>query len=116
MDGDIAVRPALFRPPKISPSEAPLSTFNLFRAIIRNPVSAVPQAAYEEDWLRTTVGGRDVYSLMAPALVETVLVHRHEDFTKSQVEARVFEPIVGRSLLTAEGQDWRWQRRLAAPA
>lgn len=116
MEANVAAPSAAFRPPKISPADRPLSTFGLLRATIRNPVAAVPQAAYEQGCIRRRAGGRDVYSVMAPDLVETVLVHRHEDFTKSQVEARIFEPIVGRSLLTAEGQDWRWQRRLAAPA
>ncbi len=116
MDASVAARPMAFRPPKISPTDGNLSTFGLLRATIRNPVEAVPREAYEEGCVRRQLGGRDVYSLMAPDLVEAVLVHRHEDFTKSQVEARIFQPIVGRSLLTAEGQDWRWQRRLAAPA
>ncbi|TNC59325.1 cytochrome P450 [Rubellimicrobium roseum] len=116
MDTTVAGPPAAFTPPKISPVEGPLSTLGLLRVVVRNPVASVPKAAYEEACIRTTLRGRDVYSLMAPDLVETVLVHRHEAFSKSPIDARIFEPVVGRSLLTAEGQDWRWQRRLAAPA
>jgi cytochrome P450 len=116
MDATDAWPQATFTPPKISPVAGPLSKLGLLRVVVRNPVASVPTPAYEEARIRTTLRGRDVYSLMAPDLVETVLVQRYEDFSKSPIDARIFEPVVGRSLLTAEGQDWRWQRRLAAPA
>ena len=54
--------------------------------------------------------------IFSPDLVKTALVRRHEDFAKSRIDARLFEPFFGTSLLTAEGQDGRWQRRLAALA
>ncbi len=58
-----------------------------------------------------------IYVLNHPGLVEEVLVHRHQDYTKhhsffwDNVEA-----IFGRGLLTNEGDDWLRQRRLIQPA
>lgn len=105
-----------FTPPRIQPAERPRSTLGLLWAMLRDPVAAVPQAAYEEPCVRTSAAGQEVIFLSDPALVEAVLVREHENFAKSRIDLRVLEPMLGRSLLTAEGQTWRWQRRLAAPA
>ena len=50
-----------------------------------------------------------------PEILEEVLVRRAKDFAKTEINARVFGPILGEGLLSAEGDDWRWKRRLAAP-
>lgn len=116
MDSSLAAQPSGFRPPRIKSAPRARSTLGLLRVMVSNPIEAVPQAAYEEGCVRTKTGGSEILFLTDPALVEAVLVQRHEEFPKSDVERRVFEPLLGHSLLTLEGQDWRWQRRLAAPA
>jgi cytochrome P450 len=50
-----------------------------------------------------------------PALVEEVLATRAKDFRKS-LGTRLLRPLVGNGLLTAEGDFWLKQRRLAQPA
>ena len=105
-----------FRPPKIEPAQRAQSALGLLRVMVSNPIAAVPQAAYEEGCVRTRPGGSEILFLSDPELVDAVLVQRHEEFPKSDIDRRLFEPLLGQSLLTLEGQDWRWQRRLAAPA
>jgi cytochrome P450 len=51
----------------------------------------------------------------SPALVEEVLATRARDFRKS-LGTRLLKPLVGNGLLTAEGDFWLKQRRLAQPA
>ena len=116
MDSGRAATPIEFRPPKIQPAPRAQSALGLLRVMVSNPIAAVPQAAYEESCVRTKPGGSEILFLSDPELVDAVLVQRHEEFPKSDIDRRLFEPLLGHSLLTLEGQDWRWQRRLAAPA
>jgi cytochrome P450 len=45
-----------------------------------------------------------------------VLLEAVESYPKSEATRAVLEPAVGDSLFLAEGEEWRWQRRAAAPA
>lgn len=116
MNAGLTAPPAGFRPPKIEPAQRAQSALGLLRVMVSNPIAAVPRAAYEEGCVRTKAGGGQVLFLSDPELVDAILLQRHEDFPKSDIDRRLFEPILGHSLLTLQGQDWRWQRRLAARA
>ncbi|MCB9793969.1 MAG: cytochrome P450 [Alphaproteobacteria bacterium] len=61
------------------------------------------------------LGGYDIYLVSDPALIAQVLVHRRERYRKNQFlrKARI---LFGDGLLTAEGGDWKRQRKLAQPA
>ncbi|ATQ69587.1 MULTISPECIES: cytochrome P450 [Methylosinus] len=67
---------------------------------------------------------RGVFPLLAPTLliadptlIEEALVARAEAFERDRFQTRALTNDVNRaSLFFAEGADWRWQRRAAAPA
>ena len=50
-----------------------------------------------------------------PAEVEELFIDRAGDYRKS-IGTRILIPLLGHGLLTAEGEEWRAQRRIAAPA
>jgi cytochrome P450 len=50
-----------------------------------------------------------------PALIEQVLIHQAKHFVK-HFGLRVFKPVLGNGLVTSEGDFWRRQRKLIAPA
>jgi cytochrome P450 len=52
----------------------------------------------------------------SPELIEQVLVKEHRNFIKHRFFWRQVTAIFGHGLLTAEGEFWQRQRRLAAPA
>lgn len=55
--------------------------------------------------------------LTDPLLIEDVLVTRAEKFARDRFQTRALSSAFSRkSLFFAEGADWRWQRRAAAPA
>ena len=55
--------------------------------------------------------------LTDPLLIEDVLVTRAEEFVRDRFQTRALSSAFSRkSLFFAEGADWRWQRRAAAPA
>jgi cytochrome P450 len=85
------------------------------RAMVSNPVSAFPRAAYREPITLLSMAGTTMAFVSDPNLLEEILIKRVADFPKSLVDDRVLRPAFGDSLLTAHGEAWRWKRRLAAP-
>jgi len=51
-----------------------------------------------------------------PEYIEQVLLTNAENYTKSHFHRRILGPSLGHGLLTSEGDFWRRQRRIAAPA
>lgn len=58
---------------------------------------------------------RPVAWVTDPALVKAVLLDRRDEFPKDPIGRRVLGPLIGNGILTAEGNEWRWQRRTVAP-
>lgn len=91
-----------------------------YATAVRNYLQNWPPASYREGF--STLPG--VWKSSAPAvfltdpvLIQEVLVDRAEHFTRARISARAFSALMDpASLFLAEGADWRWQRRAAAPA
>lgn len=109
-----AAMPA-FRPPGPGSSAPSLPLLSRIRRTIENPIEAWPRAVYEARAWRPPFPGAPVF-LMDPAAIKAVLVENAEDFPHGALFKRVIAPFWGRGLLAAEGPEWRWQRRAAAPA
>ncbi|MEX6507440.1 cytochrome P450 [Jiella sp. M17.18] len=85
------------------------------RRILRNPASAVPSEIAESRVYAPSFA-KGAFAYVADAdVLETVLVERPGDFPKATIDERILRPIFRDGLLLAEGEDWRWKRRLAAP-
>jgi cytochrome P450 len=87
----------------------------VIRATIRNPLDALPVAAYEQPILRSTMLKRALIHVMDPVLIHEVLVTHANRVDKGRAVRRALSPALGDGLLTAEGSSWRWQRQAIAP-
>jgi cytochrome P450 len=67
------------------------------------------------DYVPIRFGPFRAHMAFGPAEIEQVLVERAADFRKS-FGTRMLIPLLGRGLLTAEGDEWLRHRRLASPA
>lgn len=91
-----------------------------YATAVRNYLQNWPPASYREGF--STLPGvwkssAPAVFLTDPALIQEVLVDRAEHFTRARISARAFSALMDpASLFLAEGADWRWQRRAAAPA
>jgi cytochrome P450 len=87
----------------------------LMLRMIGNPVASWGQAFYEEKVVRYRWLGRDTLFVMDPAMIQAILLDDAASYSKQPLNDDVFGAAIGGGLLNAEGDDWRWQRRLAAP-
>jgi cytochrome P450 len=106
-DATIAERPA---PPK-----GRLSFPMLMLRMIGNPVASWGEDFYEEPLARYRWLGLETLFVMNPTLIQVVLLDDVESYSRQPLNDDVFGAAIGGGLLNAEGHDWRWQRRLAAP-
>ncbi len=91
-------------PPR--PYPAPLFLYHF----LRNPLRCLPRSVYEEPIVPYRVGALRTAWVTDPDLTETVFLGRHAVFPKPPLEQRVFSDPLGQSILTSQGDDWRWQR------
>jgi cytochrome P450 len=80
----------------------------------KDPVKLVSEAARFGDVVRLALPG-ETYLLNHPKHVKHVLQDNHQNYRKGWVFDRI-RPYWGESLLTAEGETWRQQRRRVQPS
>ncbi len=85
-------------------------------AIVRNPIEATPAECFQEPLVAAPLFGRPRLYLCDPALIHEAYVRNADRLSKGVVVPRVLEPAFGNGLLSADGAQWRHQRRAAAPA
>ena len=104
-----------FRPPAPVPREKPLGLFGRIATLRRNPIEIWTRAHYERQVLvgRTAFGHRAVVS--DPIGVRRVFLDNFANYRKDDLQLRILRPGLGNGLLTADGEDWRTQRRSLAP-
>ena len=105
-------RPTLAR---VRPPPDFLSVPSLVRALIRNPIEAWPEQVYREPIVRRRVLAREIVYVMDPGMIHDVLVEEADQVVKAAPMLRALGPALGTGLLTADGEEWRRQRRASAP-
>lgn len=101
-------------PARVPLARAPLGVFGSLDAGRRNVLELIPELATR----LPIVSGRTVrrwHMVTDPAALRHILRDRVEDYPKSMVTKLILEPAIGDSLFVAEGAQWMWQRRAAAP-
>jgi cytochrome P450 len=105
-----------FTPVALDHPSEPMKPLRFLRTLIRNPLETWPKALFEEPTLWLAFAGRPLLFVTDPALVEEVLVTKADIFPKAPIVQRAIGAAVGnKSIFTAEGVDWRWQRRASSP-
>ena len=106
------VAPAL--PVRVPLNNEVLGVWGSLRAARRNVLELIPELATRLPVVSGSTAKR-WHMVMDPAALKRVLRDRVEDYPKSVVTKLILEPAIGDSLFVAEGAEWLWQRRTAAP-
>ena len=100
---------------RLPPGPRGLPLVGSLNELRKSPLQFLRDMARYGDISFARFGPMRSYFLNHPDLIEEVLMGRHRDVIKD-LATRMLMPIVGSGLLTGEGDHWRRQRRLAAPA
>ncbi len=98
-----------------APPKGRLSFPMLMLRILGNPVASWGEDFYEEGIVAYRWLGLETVFVMDPKAVEGILLDASGSYSKQPLNDEVLGAAIGGGLLSAEGEDWRWQRRLTAP-
>ncbi|MES2441771.1 MAG: cytochrome P450 [Pseudomonadota bacterium] len=89
---------------------------NLFGANARNLVAGWSELAFDEWHTRRSLLGTVIHFVRHPDMIEHVLLSNAGNYVKPRLVKRITAPMIGKGLLTADGDLWRTQRRIVAPS
>ncbi len=92
----------------------PMTLLQSLRAARRNLLEILPRIATTQPMVSGRTGAR-WHMVMDPAAIRRILLEEVENYPKSDVTKNLLRPAIGESMFIAEGAEWRWQRRTAAP-
>ena len=90
--------------------------FASLMAMRRNPLEMWGEAAYREGVLEGSFLGRQHFLVSDPEAIHRVLVANVGNYVRDTASRRIMFPVFGEGLFLAEGDSWRRQRRMIAPA
>ena len=102
-------------PPAPKPQPRPLKPIALLRTLKRNPLECWATPHFEQP---TVAGGLPVGHVLLvhePNAIRRVLLDNAANYRKDRLQRRVLSAGLNEGLLSAEGEQWRSQRRVLAP-
>src|SRR5689334_19218411 len=102
-------------PPAPVPRARPLGPISLLRVLAKNPLEARASIDFEQPIVTRGMSIGRVVVVNDPAAIRRVLFDNCENYRKDWLQRRVLSAGLTGGLLTAEGQNWRVQRRVLAP-
>ena len=103
------------RPPAPAPQPQALGPLALLRVLARNPLEAWTEAHFTEPVVMGGLPLAQVAVASEPAAIRRVLFDNAQNYRKDWFQRRVLSAGLTGGLLTAEGPQWRMQRRALAP-
>lgn len=107
--------PARFRPVVPRPLTRPLGLFAFLKAARKNPITTWMEAHFRLPVVAAEGAMGRITVVSDPALIRYLLVENADAYRKDDLQRRVLAPGLGNGLLSAEGDEWRLQRRTLAP-
>ena len=101
-------------PVRVPLGTRPLGILGTLQTGRRNILELVPELATHAPILSGRTGKR-WHMVMDPEALRQILRDRVEDYPKSDITKLILSPAIGLSMFVAEGKEWHWQRRTAAP-
>jgi len=107
-----------FSPPMPPMAPATITGMGVLAQLRRNALSSFPERCLSEPVVRLglPMPGRALFLVTGGAAMAEMLQTRAGDYGRMPTAQRVLGPVVGRGLLTSEGEQWRHQRKAMAPA
>ncbi len=105
-----APRPAAPQPRETAPGQ-----LGFLLGLWRNPLTTWTRRSFEQSIVQSDSLLGPVTVVSDPAAIRHVLVDNVANYRKDALQLRILRPGLGNGLFTAEGDEWRMQRRALAP-
>jgi cytochrome P450 len=102
-------------PPAPKPQARPLQPLALIRTLKRNPLECWAAAHFELPIVSGGLPLGHVLLVHEPGAIRRVLLDNAANYRKDRLQRRVLSAGLNDGLLSAEGEQWRLQRRVLAP-
>ncbi|MGZ3351390.1 MAG: cytochrome P450 [Xanthobacteraceae bacterium] len=102
-------------PPAPKPQARPLKPLALLRTLKRNPLECWAAAHFEQPIVAGGLPIGHVLLVHEPGAIRRVLLDNAANYRKDSLQRRVLSAGLSDGLLSAEGEQWRLQRRVLAP-
>jgi cytochrome P450 len=106
---------AILNPPAPKPRVKPLGPIALFRVLASNPLEAWTARHFEKPIVMGGLSIGRVAVVSEPAAIRRVLLENTANYKKDWLQQRILSAGLTNGLLTAEGNQWKVQRRALAP-
>jgi cytochrome P450 len=80
----------------------------------RTAVYGWSSQAFEKWYIERNVFGHRVHIMMHPDMVQRVLLDNAANYEKPRLVKKLLKPVIGRGLLSSDGELWRAQRKIVA--
>ena len=80
----------------------------------RTAVYGWSELAFEKWYIQRNVFGHRVHIVMHPDMVQHVLLDDAANYEKPKLVKKLLRPVIGRGLLSSDGEPWRAQRKIVA--
>ena len=80
----------------------------------RTAVYGWSEQAFERWYIQRDVFGHRVHIVMHPDMVQHVLLDNAANYEKPKLVKKLLKPVIGRGLLSSDGELWRAQRKIVA--
>ncbi|GAA6210244.1 cytochrome P450 [Cognatishimia sp. WU-CL00825] len=101
-------------PAHVALHKVPLGLFASLKAARNNLLDILPYIAVKQPMVSGKTGLR-WHMVMEPGAIRQMLLENLDNYPKSDATKNLLRPAIGESMFVAEGAEWRWQRRAAAP-
>jgi len=86
------------------------------RRVREDQLSTLVPEVFDRNMIYNRIVFLHSFLINKPEYIEHILLTNHANYAKSQFLRRILGPVLGEGLLISEGEFWRRQRRIAAPA
>jgi cytochrome P450 len=112
-DSDGALQ-SFYRPPAPAPQPQPLGIIGLLAALRRNPLECWARPHFEQPIVEGGLPVGHALLVHEPRAIRRVLLENAGNYQKDRLQRRVLSAGLNNGLLSAEGEQWRTQRRTVA--
>ena len=113
-----AIHPAIAYEPGVVPEPLaePAGLIQFLRLLRDNQLSVYTRGSFVDEFGEARLFFHNFVLVNEPDFIEHILVTNHQNYVKGHLTRQMLEPALCNSLLISEGDFWRRQRRIMAPA